>query len=381
MKYFVRLLSALLILAMAFSIVACSDEEKETEGKGPSGTLDFDSEDPSGSDTEDPSGGSEEPSEEESESKENETVDMSTYEAPTVENPTLSGFELPSSSKLELSTVEPTAAEDCTVVTKNAADIHVGSLILVNPQFALKKDPADIKDALVNMFEHRANGAAKGKYQLPGDSIRLQGDAIEAFTSMMVAANTQNAKCSGVLVSEAYRSAQIQEDHFNAAGGVNAMQPNHSDFQTGYSLHLKYYGADKLTYTLGDKNNADAKAAGAIIADLADDYGFIQRYPAGKSAFTGVSDNVLPHLYRYVGVPHARIMNDGNYTLEEYLEGIKAYTATKPLRVEDGAHVYHVFYVPVAEDAETVSINVPKNRDYTISGNNVDGFIVTVTIS
>ena len=203
MKYFVRILSALLIMAMAFSIVACSDDENETtEGNG---TMDF----ASGTDTEGDSG---EPSEEASEDR--GTVDLSSYEAPSMETPALNGFVLPAGATITLSTVSPTAAEDSTAVTVGANALYTGSLILVNPQFELKKDPAD---SLIKMYDHRATSGATGKYKLANSEyIYIYEDAADAFTSLMLAANAKNAKCANILVSEAYRSEQDQTDIFNA---------------------------------------------------------------------------------------------------------------------------------------------------------------------
>ena len=36
---------------------------------------------------------------------------------------------------------------------------------------------------------------------------------------------------------------------------------------------------------------------------------------------------------------------------------------------------YEIYYVPAT--ADTVEVPIPKDKEYTISGNNVDGFIVT----
>ena len=91
----------------------------------------------------------------------------------------------------------------------------------------------------------------------------------------------------------------------------------------------------------------------------------------------------MPYLYRYVGVPHARLMAEGGYCLEEYIEGIKNYTESAQLSITDGENVYHVFYVPAAADGKDTTFTVPTiyKDSYTVSGNNVDGFIVTVTVS
>ena len=50
-------------------------------------------------------------------------------------------------------------------------------------------------------------------------------------------------------------------------------------------------------------------------------FGFIVRYPEGKSAVTGVS--FRPWQFRYVGRFHAKEIHFNNLTLEEYLKGTK----------------------------------------------------------
>ena len=156
MKKFVRLLSALLILAMAVSLVACSNEEKEPEGtQAPS--LNLGTNDPTADPTADPSDATEEPTAEPSATAA-PTVDLSTYEAPTLEEPALEAFELPTTSAVSLKVVDPIATEDSTTVTVKAEDVYTGALILVNSQYKLKLDPADV---LVKMYDHRAENAAE----------------------------------------------------------------------------------------------------------------------------------------------------------------------------------------------------------------------------
>ena len=47
------------------------------------------------------------------------------------------------------------------------------------------------------------------------------------------------------------------------------------------------------------------------------EYGFILRYPTGKSDLTGVEYE--PWHYRYVGIDAAREITEGGLSLEEYL--------------------------------------------------------------
>ena len=85
-------------------------------------------------------------------------------------------------------------------------------------------------------------------------------------------------------------------------------------------------------------------------------------------------------------------MEDMNFCLEEYIDYLKSYTydgiclgytaetgtydikAEEFYEAESGVMIY---YVEALEDATEVLI--PKDCVYTVSGNNVDGFIITCT--
>ena len=73
-------------------------------------------------------------------------------------------------------------------------------------------------------------------------------------------------------------------------------------------------------------------------------------------------------------------MKQNNLCLEEYIDFLKQYTFTKAhLQIKSFDEVsYDVYYVPATEGK--TKIPVPKNNDYSISGNNVDGFIITVKL-
>ena len=84
--------------------------------------------------------------------------------------------------------------------------------------------------------------------------------------------------------------------------------------------------------------------------------------------------------FRYVGVPHAAYMTENSLCLEEYLEQLKSYTLQQPLDYEAGGKSYCIYYVP-AEKSGSTDVSVPTDKEYSISGNNMDGFIVTVEMS
>ena len=65
-------------------------------------------------------------------------------------------------------------------------------------------------------------------------------------------------------------------------------------------------------------------------------------------------------------------MEEKNFALEEYLDYLKE---EKKLSTSVNGEKYEIFYYPVKKNTDVL---VPDNLRYEISGNNVDGVIVTV---
>ena len=86
-----------------------------------------------------------------------------------------------------------------------------------------------------------------------------------------------------------------------------AQQPGASEHQTGLAFDV--------TVETGD--GFESTPQYAWLTQHAHEYGFIQRYPANKSAITGISYE--PWHYRYVGVDAATRMWQSGQTLEEFL--------------------------------------------------------------
>ena len=85
----------------------------------------------------------------------------------------------------------------------------------------------------------------------------------------------------------------------------------------------------------------------------------------------------VPHHFRYVGLPHSLIMYENNYCLEEYLDYLKSYTIDQPLTYTTDDASYEIYYYAANSNGET-EVKIPKKDSYSISGNNTDGFIITV---
>jgi D-alanyl-D-alanine dipeptidase/carboxypeptidase len=64
-------------------------------------------------------------------------------------------------------------------------------------------------------------------------------------------------------------------------------------------------------------------------------------------------------------------------TLEEYHERIKHYSyGHNPLKYDFGSSKIEISYLPA--DKETVTFTIESGVPYSVSGNNIDGFIITM---
>ena len=102
---------------------------------------------------------------------------------------------------------------------------------------------------------------------------------------------------------------------------------------------------------------------------LAARYGFIERYQRGKEEVTGISAE--PWHFRYVGAPHAQLMETNGLCLEEYRDFLRQ--GPRSVALENG-RMAQVFDVPAA--GAVTEVEVPEGC-CQISGDNVEGFILT----
>lgn len=146
--------------------------------------------------------------------------------------------------------------------------------------------------------------------------------------------------------------------------------PGHSEHQTGLAIDL-----GKRQEAI-DFIRPDFPYGGICqrFRERAAVYGFVERYPAGKEALTGIGHE--PWHFRYVGAPHAQIMKKEQLVLEEYISFLRAYPyGVRPYRLHLQGRRVSVSYA-AAEGGITV-LAVKGGGKYAVSGNNADGFIVT----
>ncbi len=237
--------------------------------------------------------------------------------------------------------------------------IYCENLLLVNAQYSLKTGdalnliPADIRFPDILMERDAAN------------ILQLIIEKLSAEKS--------------IIPISGYRSLREQTDIYFTSLKENGEDftkkyvalPDHSEHQTGLAIDLglnqKEIDFIRPDFPYDGICNEFRKAA--------PNYGFIKRYEKGKEEITGISHE--PWHFRYVGYPHSKIMTERGLSLEEYAEFIKAYR-------DDCRFVYRqspdarveIYYVPA--DEEITFISMPDNCVYQISGNNIDGFIITV---
>ena len=237
--------------------------------------------------------------------------------------------------------------------------IYCGNLLLVNAEYPLRNNdpesliPADMRFPEILMKRNAAN-----LLQLVLERI-CAGNAIVPVSG--------------------YRSLKEQSDIWNDSRRENGEDftrkyvalPNHSEHQTGLAIDL---GANKKEI---DFICPDFPYTGICdtFRKAAPDYGFIERYAKDKEEITGISHE--PWHFRYVGYPHSKIMQEKGFSLEEYTQFIKDYSEDNKYRFEQaGRPKIEIYYVPAK--ADKTQIKKPEKGAYQISGNNIDGFVVTV---
>lgn len=244
-------------------------------------------------------------------------------------------------------------------------DIFSGDLVLVNADYEYKFPENDID--VITLVGNRNDYYSAGDYvtSLDSDVLYQLNSMIEAY------AKAYNLETTDIFVQDGYRTYDEQVDRHNT-GKSKTFEAGHTDYHTGRTFDMFCNDSESGT------GFAYFSAEGSYewFAENAGNYGFIVRFPEDKQEITG--ERPRAYTYRYVGVPHAVYINSNNLCMEEYIEEIKSYNIDSPLKITADSKEYTVYYT----EADKFSINevlVPSDKAYTVSGNNEDGFIVTVT--
>lgn len=254
--------------------------------------------------------------------------------------------------------------EGDTLLTMTTEDMGQGELILVNNQNFYTM-PDDMEDNLITIAEGKSNS-----YRLRDYTSAVLPVTIEHLNDMLDAFVAQGGP-DDIMVVSGWRTYETQERLFNNSAAQNGLehaqrfvaQPKGSEHHTGYAVDLwSVNNNDYLSYT----------EPYTWITDNCGDYGFILRYEKEKEPVTGIGEETWH--YRYVGFPHAWIVAENDFCYEEYIDYLRDYPYDGEHLLYDGADgkSYEIYFV------EGLEVPVPEEGEYTVSGNNVDGFIVTV---
>jgi D-alanyl-D-alanine carboxypeptidase len=243
-------------------------------------------------------------------------------------------------------------------------EVHNGSLILINSEHEYISGSSNN----VNIYENKND-----YYGILNTRLVMNKSALEQFNALMKDYYTQYSDGS-FTVSSAYRNVAEQELIYE-----QAVDNNISENKAGYSEHHSGLCVDLIvTPRDEDVQEFSEYTYSSWILENCTKYGFIQRYPESKKSNTGITK---PSHLRYVSVPHANYMTENDLCLEEYITMLNDYTfGTKALRYSYDGKDYMI-YLCDSNGSDTVDVYVPKDKSYTISGNNINGIIVTVDLS
>lgn len=231
-----------------------------------------------------------------------------------------------------------------------SSELSNGALTIISDAHPVS---GDIKKASQVYLESFGNGT----FTVADDSIMLSKEAAVALNKMM----SDYEKATGLTDFVVYGT----DSTYTVSGPCAREIPERVTGDTvdfalsGYLGIIGYDGRDE---------------EGWVVQNCAK-YGFIVRYPEGKSQITG--QKYCPWHLRYVGEVHAELMAQNDLCLEEYVDFLKDYTVDEPLTQKLGNRTYEIYTYSALGDFTEVL--VPSRGNYESSGDNIGTFVITVT--
>ena len=266
------------------------------------------------------------------------------------------------------------------IETALASEVSEGNLILVNFKNSYPNTDSIAKE-LKSLYGSDGHNEL---FVLNNSSVKVHRDIVNPLKKMLtalIADNPETLTDEIVIIYSGHRTVDYQTDLYNRSEGTDTEGyvaiPGHSEHHTGYAVDLKIFNEDNMMILMRDNEQQ-------WMEDHCAEYGFIVRYDDSKAELTGILDESWH--YRYVGIPHATYMMQNDLCLEEYLDLIRlshSCDSAEPLRFTVGEEEYMVYYVPKAENDTVTEIRVPAATvgEYSVSGDNMNGFIVTVKLA
>lgn len=260
-----------------------------------------------------------------------------------------------------------------TSVKLTAEDMHKGSAILVSSVYPYVFPE---KDNLVSIYSNKSK-----TYVLSTTKHLLDKEALEALNNLMddFANASNNTDC---IIVDAYRTKEEQQEKYDnyvkkygekdAVGKV--AKAGESDFQTGYTFDVKAYSDHTVKVINNDPDYV-------WLIENCHKYGFVERFPESKKEATG-TDYEGGLCLRYVGISNAYIMHEKNLCLEEYVMQLNDYKFNGEhlsVTTADGK-TFEAYSAKMEKGDQSIDVFVPADIPYSVSGNNVNGFIISYEV-
>lgn len=192
--------------------------------------------------------------------------------------------------------------------------------VLINKEFSLPSDYVP-KNLTAPAITFSFNGYHEKKL--------MRQDAAKALEELFEAASKEGLFLNGV---SGYRSYRRQLSIYNKNLLKNGLEyTNKYSAKAGYSEHQSGLAMDVSTGSI--QNKLDVVFAGTPEGKWLEEncwkFGYIIRYPEGKSKITGYAYE--PWHIRYVGVELAKYLKENELTMEEYY----GYVPSEGLREEE----------------------------------------------
>lgn len=239
--------------------------------------------------------------------------------------------------------------------------LSTGTLILVNREHPLPAEP-----------EPGELAAVDGRHP----DVLLHIRALAMLRQLLAAIGGQSA----IVPVSGYRPRREQQDIWDSAlrergaafTNTYVAPPGCSEHQTGLAIDL---GENRPDLDFLCPAFPDGGVCGAF-RQRAAEFGFILRYPAGKEGVTGIGHE--PWHFRYVGWPHAHMMNACGLVLEEYLDWLATFPERgRHLEFQAGGRSFEVCYVPGSEVC-ALEERLPSRIPCQCSGTNTGGVVLTL---
>ena len=244
-----------------------------------------------------------------------------------------------SSSNGEKDTEEETVdLGETTVKQLSDTAIYSGNLLTLNDNNHFKGDPE-----LVNIeSERKANGAFISLFTKKS-VFEATPDTVKALCDMVNDCNAALNNDDNLVLSNAYDTSEI-----STQSGI---------YSSGEAVAIS---------CCFEGSTSDIRPINEV-----EKYKWIYSN-AHKYGFIAVS--AKSNVFRYVGVTHATAAKTRGLYLDNYLKQLKSASIDSPMTLNASGSCI-AYYCPISD------VKVPNNYKYDISGNNVDGVIVTVYLS